>query len=63
MLAGLAGLVHDRQRDENSHDEDDDQGALHRDLAPGRLLGRIFVVQKNQESLAYSAAAASHQNQ
>jgi hypothetical protein len=33
MLAGLAGLVHDRQRDENSHDDDNDQGALHRDLA------------------------------
>ena len=32
MLAGLAGVVHDRQRadgDEHNRDEDNDQGALH----------------------------------
>jgi len=37
MLAALAGVVHDRQRadgDEHNRDEDNDQGALHGDLAP-----------------------------
>ena len=35
MLAGLAGVVHDRQRadgDEHNRDEDNDEGALHGDL-------------------------------
>jgi hypothetical protein len=41
MLAALAGVVHDRQRadgDEHNRDEDNDQGALHDDLAPGHSL-------------------------
>ena len=48
MLAALAGVVHNRQRADgrkHNRDEDNDQGALHGDLAPPATHDRIFVVQ------------------
>jgi DNA polymerase IV len=47
MLAAPPGLVHHRERadgDEHNRDEDNDKGALHSDLAPPTVTGRIFLV-------------------
>ena len=49
MLAGLAGVVHDRQRadsHEHNRDEDNDYGALHMMTSrPRPLTGRISLIQ------------------